>query len=59
MGWLKKPADTLIILGAVLLSMLWVNGKFKGLKKELAEVKKNLLTTRSTSEIKQIGKQWK
>ncbi len=35
MEWFKKHVDTVIILGSVATSMLWMNGKFNEIDKRL------------------------
>ena len=35
MDWFKKHVDTMIILGSVATSMLWMNGKFNEIDKRL------------------------
>jgi len=43
MDWVKKHVDTVIILGGILTSVLWMNGKFNQLEKEVAVVKTVLI----------------
>jgi hypothetical protein len=43
MDWFKKHADTAVILGAFASGMLWMNGKFNELEKDLAVVKTVLI----------------
>jgi hypothetical protein len=43
MEWFKKHVDTVIILGAFATCMLWMNGKFNGLEKDMAVVKTVLI----------------
>ena len=43
MDWLKKHADTVVIIGAVATSMLWMNGKFNSLEKDMAVMKTVLI----------------
>ncbi len=40
---IKKHVDTVIILGGILGSVLWMNGKFNELEKEIAIVKTVLI----------------
>lgn len=42
MEWFKKHTDTVIVLGAILSSVLWMNGKFSELEKELNFIIKEL-----------------
>jgi len=39
MEWLKKHTDTVIVVGAIVGSMLWMNGKFNDLEKDIAAIK--------------------
>ena len=39
MDWIKKHTDTVIVLGAIFSSMLWINGKFNSLEKDVAVIK--------------------
>lgn len=43
MEWLKKHVDTVIILSGILGSVLWMNGKFNELEKEVVVMKTVLL----------------
>lgn len=39
MDWLKKHTDTVIVISAIVGSMLWMNGKFNELEKDMAVIK--------------------
>jgi hypothetical protein len=39
MDWFKKHTDTVIILGAFAASLIWMNGKFNELEKDMAVIK--------------------
>jgi len=43
MDWLKKHTDTVMVLSAILGAMIWMNGKFNQLEKEIAIVKTVLI----------------
>lgn len=43
MEWFKKHVDTVIILGAFSASMLWMNGKFNDLERDIAIMKTVLI----------------
>jgi len=43
MEWIKKHVDTVIILTAFGASILWMNGKFNEIEKDLAVVKTVLI----------------
>jgi len=43
MDWFKKHMDTVIILGAFATSVLWMNGKFNELEKDMAVLKTVLI----------------
>lgn len=46
MDWFKKHTDTVIILSAIVGSMLWMNGKFNDLEKDVAIIKTVLVMKR-------------
>jgi hypothetical protein len=43
MDWFKKHVDTVIIVGAILSSVLWMNGKFNEIEKDMAIIKTVLI----------------
>ena len=43
MEWLKKHVDTVIILGGILSSILWMNTKFNSIEKDIAVMKAVLI----------------
>lgn len=43
MEWLKKHVDTVIVLGAILSSVLWMNGKFAEIEKDVTIIKTVLI----------------
>ncbi len=43
MEWFKKHTDTVIILGAFAASLIWMNGKFNDLEKDITIVKTVLI----------------
>jgi hypothetical protein len=43
MEWFKKHTDTAIVLTAILGSMLWMNGKFNDLEKDVVIIKTVLI----------------
>lgn len=50
MEWFRKHTDTVIVLTAILGSMLWMNGKFNDLEKDIVVIKtvlvmKNIMPT--------------
>ncbi len=42
MEWLKKHTDTVIVLGAILSSVLWMNGKFSHIDHRFAYFEKEM-----------------
>jgi hypothetical protein len=53
----KKHVDTVIILGGILTSLIWVNNKFNNLEKDVAVIKavmilKNILPQELAKEVK-------
>ncbi len=50
MEWMKKHVDTVIILGAFGAALLWMNGKFNEIEKDITIIKtvlimKNIMPT--------------
>lgn len=43
MDSIKKHVDTVVILGGILASVLWMNGKFNDVEKEIAIIKTVLI----------------
>ena len=43
MDWVKKHVDTVIILSAFASAMLWMNGKFNTLEKDITVIKTVLI----------------
>lgn len=54
MDWFKKHADTALILGAFATSVLWMNGKFNELEKEIASLKTDIAIIKTVLIMKQI-----
>lgn len=40
MDWFKKHTDTVVIIGAVISSMVWMNGKFTDVNNRFSQVDK-------------------
>ncbi len=43
MEWFKKHTDTVVILGAFGACVLWMNGKFNELEKDIVMIKTTLI----------------
>lgn len=43
MEWFKKHTDAVIVVGAILGSVLWMNGKFNKLEQDMAVLKTVLI----------------
>lgn len=43
MDWFKKHCDTVVILGGIVSCMLWMNGKFNEIEKDMAVIKAVLI----------------
>lgn len=43
MEWLTRHVDTVIVLGGLLSSVLWMNGKFGEIEKDIAVIKAVLI----------------
>lgn len=42
MEWIKKHADTVVVLGAIISSIAWMNVRFSQIDNELSIIKKQL-----------------
>lgn len=54
LGIIKKHADTVAVLGGILASVLWMNGKFSELEKELFAIKANIVKIETVLIVKGI-----
>lgn len=54
MDWIKKHVDTVIVLGGLLSSVLWMNNKFSEVEKEIGILKTSMAVMKSDVE-KEIG----
>ncbi len=43
MEWFKKHVDAVMVIGALLSCMLWMNGKFNEIEKDVAVIKTVLI----------------
>ncbi len=43
MDWFKKHVDTVVVLGGILASVLWMNGKFAEVEKDITIIKTVLI----------------
>lgn len=43
MDLFKKHVDTIVILGAILSSVLWMNGRFNEIEKDIVMIKTTLI----------------
>ncbi len=43
MDWFKKHVDTVVVLTAILSSVLWMNGKFGEIEKDITIIKTVLI----------------
>lgn len=50
MELIKKHVDTVVVLGAILSSVLWMNGKFNSVDHQFAEIEKQIALTRADFE---------
>lgn len=47
MEWITKHADTCIIIGSIAASLIWMNGKFNEVEKEIGIVKTELAVVKA------------
>lgn len=54
MEWFKKHVDTVIVLGAILSSVLWMNGKFADIDKRFSDVERDMAVIKTVLIMKNI-----
>lgn len=54
MDWIKKHVDTVIILSAFAGSILWMNGKFNEVEKDIASLRTDIAIVKTVLIMKQI-----
>ncbi len=54
MDWMKKHVDTVIVLGGILASVLWMNGKFSEIDKRFSEIEKDIAVMKAVLIMKNI-----
>ncbi len=54
MDWFKKHVDTVIVLGAILSSVLWMNGKFSDMDKRFSDIDKDIVMIKTVLIMKNI-----
>ena len=54
MEWFKKHTDTVIILGGILASVFWMNGKFSEVDKRFSDLEKDAAIIKTVLIMKQI-----
>ena len=42
MDWFKKHVDTVVVLGGILASILWMNGRFNDINSKFHELEKDI-----------------
>lgn len=54
MDWFTKHADAITIITAIVLSMLWMSGKFNDVDRRFSEVEKEIAIIKTVMILKQI-----
>ncbi len=54
MEWFKKHADTVIILGGIISSLIWMNGKFSDIEKNFSMIEKDIAVVKACLIMKNI-----
>lgn len=54
MEWLKKHTDTVIVLGGILASVLWMNGKFSEVEKDIGALRTDIAVMKTVLVMKNI-----
>lgn len=53
-SWFKKHADTVFVIGSILSSVLWMNGKFNDIDKRFNEIEKDIVMIKTVMIMKNI-----
>ena len=54
MEWMKKHVDTVIVLGGILGSILWMNGKFNSIDARFVAIEKDMAIVKTVLLMKDI-----
>ena len=54
MEWLKKHTDTVVVLTAILSSVLWMNGKFTDVEKDISSLDKDIAVIKAVLIMKNV-----
>ena len=54
MDWFKKHTDTVIVLGAILSSVMWMNGKFNEIDSRFSALEKDVAVMKTVLFMKGI-----
>jgi len=54
MDWLKMHADTVVIIGAIIGSIFWMNGKFSDIKTEMSAIEKEIAIVKTVLVMKNV-----
>ena len=54
MDWIKKHADVVVVLGGILGSLVWMNGKFNQVDKEIALINSELRNIKTVLMLKEV-----
>lgn len=54
MDWFKKHVDTVIILGGIISSLIWMNGKFADIQKNFSMIEKEIAVVKACLIMKNI-----
>lgn len=52
--WMKKHIDTIFILGGILGSVLWMNGKINQLQQDMSSMKTDIAVVKTVLVMKEI-----
>lgn len=54
MEWFKKHVDTVIVLGGILTTVVWMNGKFSDVHARLNEIEKDIFMIKTVMIMQKI-----
>ena len=54
MEWMKKHTDAVVVIGAIISSMIWMNGQFNSIDSRFSQIEKDLAVIKAVLVMKNI-----
>lgn len=54
MDWFKKHTDMIVVLGAILSSVLWMNGQFNSISHKFSHIEKDMAVIKTVLIMKDV-----